>query len=315
MSKMATALFVLAPAVFMAGCDIEDLNMDGTRYKEDFHGNFILKSGGRLEVENFNGSVEITGWDKDSVEVNATKYAPTEELLRNLKIDVASTADSIRIRSVRPLERRGNMGVKYIIMAPRRVVLDRIVSSNGSIRLNQLEGNATLKTSNGSIRANGLKGDVEAHTSNGAVELQDFRGSAVVQTSNGSVKADGLRGRVSASTSNGTIDVTVADPEPGQSIKLNTSNGRVNLAMAAWKNNDIIVSTNNSSITVRLPDKPNARVKASTSNGSIQSDFDVSIQGAMNKHHLDGVMGSGGALLDLTSSNGAIRITRYSPGS
>src|ERR1700732_3694533 len=196
MSKMATALFVLAPAVFMAGCDIEDLNMDGTRYKEDFRGNFILKSGGCREVENFNGSVEITGWDKDSVEVNATKYAPTEELLRNLKIDVASTADSIRIRSVRPIERRGNMGVKYIIMAPRKVVLDRIVSSNGSIRLNQLEGNATLKTSNGRIRANGLKGDVEAHTSNGAVELQDFRGSAVVQTSNGSVKADGLRGRV-----------------------------------------------------------------------------------------------------------------------
>src|SRR5215468_4294203 len=108
MSRLATALLALPLAVFLTGCDIEDLAFDSTRYKEDFHGNFALKSGGRLEIENFNGSIEITGWDKDSVEVTATKYAPTEDLLRNLKIEVNAQGETVRIRTVRPTDyRRG----------------------------------------------------------------------------------------------------------------------------------------------------------------------------------------------------------------
>lgn len=314
MSRLATAMMIV-PVILMTGCDFEELAMDTARHKEDFHYSFALKSGGRLELENFNGSVEITGWDKETVEIDGTKYAPSEDSLRQLKIDIVNTPDSIRIRAVRPSDRRWNMGAKFVIQAPRKVIIDRVTSSNGGVRLNQLDGNANVRTSNGSVRLSEVNGNVEVHTSNGGIELERFHGGAVLGTSNGGIRGDGIRGNVEARTSNGGIDLTVAEVESGRPIKLTSSNGRVRLALGRWKNNDVIVDTSNSSITIQLPGDVDARVKASTSNGSIQSDFPVTMQGAINKHRMDGVIGKGGPLLDLTTSNGSVRIQRGSAGS
>ena len=37
---------------------------DSSRYREDFHYSYPQTAAGRLSIENFNGSVEITGWRK-----------------------------------------------------------------------------------------------------------------------------------------------------------------------------------------------------------------------------------------------------------
>jgi hypothetical protein len=49
---------------------------------------------------------------------------------------------------------------------------------------------------------------------------------------------------------------------------------------------------------------------ARTSNASISSDFDVSSRGFGDKHHLEGTIGSGGPVLDLSTSNGSIKVVR-----
>ncbi|MCC6366797.1 MAG: hypothetical protein IT165_25025, partial [Bryobacterales bacterium] len=54
----------------------------------------------------------------------------------------------------------------------------------------------------------------------------------------------------------------------------------------------------------------NARLKASTSNSSINSEFDLTVHGSLSKNRLDGTIGSGGPLINLSSSNGAIRIQK-----
>ena len=75
---------MLAGLVILAGCDFEEF-ADSQRYTEDFHHTYELKSGGRLSVENFNGPVEIYGWDKNQVEIHGTKYASTKDNLATLK--------------------------------------------------------------------------------------------------------------------------------------------------------------------------------------------------------------------------------------
>jgi hypothetical protein len=74
---------------------------------------------------------------------------------------------------------------------------------------------------------------------------------------------------------------------------------------------EVHASTSNSSITVRLPADAGASVSAHTSNSSITCDFDVSVHGGeISKHRLEGVIGKGGPLLDLGTSNGSIKILR-----
>ena len=80
--------------------------------------------------------------------------------------------------------------------------------------------------------------------------------------------------------------------------------------MDSANQNDVHASTSNAGITVHMPASIAARVRAHTSNGSISSDFEVQAQGQITKHSLEGTIGSGGPVLDLSTSNGSIRLEK-----
>lgn len=309
---MSKKLFIVLPifSLLFTGCDVEDIGSWGPsdRFKEDFHYDLKLAAGGALSLENFNGSVEITAWEKDSVEVNGTKYAGTEELLRQIKIDVDSKADSLRIRTIRPQGMRGNSGAKYILRVPRKIWLNGIVSSNGSIRSTGTEGAARLQSSNGTIRVMGLEGNLEARTSNGSIEGLGVHGSFMGKSSNGSIKVDGLRGSFEAETSNSSIVARVEKLAVGKVVRAKSSNGSVELSLPDYSGQDVDAESSNSSVTLRLPKDLNAELRAGTSNGKISTDFEVATTGAISKSRLEGRIGKGGGLIRANSSNGSIRV-------
>src|SRR5580704_11693804 len=289
------AVFPIAIAMLLTGCDPNDFASfgDSHAYEKDFHYSYALKPGGRLTVENFNGSVEITGWDKDTVEIDGRQYASTLALRDAIKIDVSASEGLVQIRTIRPADRRGNMGVKYIIRAPRKVNLDRIVSSNGSMKVDEIEGIMRLRTSNGSIRTSRVRGDLDASTTNGGIDIEDLDGPATIRTTNGRVTAEGIRGALQASTSNGSIHARLVKPEPHRPVRLQTTNGGIDLTMDSLVDNEVRASTSNGGITVKLPATVDARIHAHTSHSSIHSDFDVRRDDRGGKNHLDGVIGSG----------------------
>ncbi len=310
MQRRLLFLPLAALSLALTGCDIEELG-DSNRFKEDFSYSFPLKEGGRIDVDNFNGSIEITAWDRDSVDVTGQKYASTQDLLEAIKIDIVPSPDSIRIRTVRPVERRGNMGARYILRVPRRVVLDRIVSSNGGIRVNGVEGDARLRSSNGRISISDLKGALEANTSNGGIEIQQLDGSANLRTSNGAIRVDNVRGAFEALTSNAGIEARLTEIDPNRPIRVETSNGSINVTLEQMKGHELRASSSNGSITIRLPESTAAKVRAHTSNSSITSDFDVLVKGGLKtKTRLEGTIGDGAGLLDVGTSNGSIRLLK-----
>jgi hypothetical protein len=275
----------------LSGCDIEDLG-NSNRYQTDFHEVRPMKAGSRLYVENFNGSIEVNGWDKQNVDISGTKYASSEAMLDALQVDIVASGDSVRIRSVRPSGRWGNMGVRYVILVPRGAVLERIQSSNGAVRIRDVDSPVRVETSNGSIDVNSVTGPVN------------------LRTSNGSIRAEDVQRGIEGSTSNGSIRVNLGKAEQNRPVRLTTSNGSVELAADDLGGNDVDVRTSNASVTVRLPDSISASVRATTSNGRITNEFESSFQGRAEKNHLDGRIGGGGPLLVLSTSNGAIRLLR-----
>jgi DUF4097 and DUF4098 domain-containing protein YvlB len=262
---------VLALTLCLAGCDFEDFH-DSRRLTEDFHQSYALKPGGSVTVENFNGSVEITGWEKDQVEINGAKYAPTQSLLAEMKVEIVASPDSVRVRVVKPDNRRGNMGARMTIHVPRKVELDRIQSSNGSLKASYIEGPVRMRTSNGSI------------------EVRDLKGDGSLQTSNGRVTAERVRGGLDIATSNGSISAELLELRTSGGMRFHSSNG---------------------SITLRLPASVNARLSASTSNSSVSTDFDITRNGGeVSKRRISGTLGSGGPSIDVSTSNGSIKILK-----
>jgi DUF4097 and DUF4098 domain-containing protein YvlB len=276
-----------AASLGSGGCYIGDFN-GGMRYHRDFHYSFPISAGGRVDVETFNGGIEITPWDQNTVDISGTKWGPTEEAADALRIETDRTGDSVAVRAVRPSEWRNNLGARFSLKVPHGAVLDRIITTNGGIRTEEGAGPARMQTSNGSIHVQSFRGRLDAQTSNGGIDVVDIEGDVTAHTSNGHIRAERCTGGFDASTSNGPIDFDAA--------------GRLS--------KDIRAHTSNGAITLHLQDPLNARVLAQTSNSSIRSDFDVRMGGELTKHRLEGLIGSGGPDIDLSTSNGSIRILK-----
>ena len=297
---LSASLFCLTSCIVGVG--------DWERYNKDFHLSYPLKEGGRLSVETFNGSVEISGWDQDTVDISGTKYGPSQEEADNLRVDIENQPDFVSIRVPRPTDHRNNQGARMVIKIPRKTQLERIVTSNSSIQTDDGVGPTHLRTSNGSIRVVDLHGELEAETSNSSVEVERVDGNVRLHSSNGHIRAERVNGSIEASTSNSKISIDVDRPD--KPIRIDTSNSGVELDLPPKFSSGVHVSTNNGPITLRMTNDANARISAHTSNSSIETEFEVRARGELSRNRLEGEIGSGGPLIDLGTSNGSIRLQR-----
>jgi DUF4097 and DUF4098 domain-containing protein YvlB len=289
-------------------CDFDDIQ-DFERFTSDFHFSYPLQAGGRLSLETFNGSIEVSGWDQNNIDISGTKSGPSQQAANDLPVSIDHTPEAVSIRVVRPSERRNHQGARFVLKVPRAAILERLTTSNGAIRTTDGAGPSRFHTSNGTIHVQGLHGNLDAQTSNGPVELLDIEGDVVAHTSNGRVRAERLRGTLEATSSNGSIvaDLLRAD----RAVRLETSNSSVDLSLPPDYSRDVRATTSNGGITVRLPSTLSARVVARTSNSNITSDFDLQMRGEVSKHHVDALIGGGGGpLIDLSTSNGGIRLAK-----
>jgi DUF4097 and DUF4098 domain-containing protein YvlB len=291
----------------MTACDIEDFG-GFERYHKDFHYSYPLNSGGRMAVETFNGSVEVSGWDQDTVDISGTKYSRSQDEADSLKIEIDNSPDLVSIRVVRPSMRRGNWGARFVIKVPRKAVLERIITSNGAIRTMDGAGPSRLKSSNGQIHVQAFRGNLDAQTSNDAIELLDVEGDVKAHSSNGHIRVDGLRGSLDAGTSNSSIHARLE--RTSGPVRLESSNGSIDVVLPPDANVAVRANTSNNSITLHAPGIVNSRLSARTSNGSITSDFELLMHGEFDRHHMDGTIGNGGPLIDLSTSNGSIRLLK-----
>src|SRR5579864_8193345 len=66
---------------------------------EEFHQTYPLTADGRVGLDNINGAVHISSWDRNEVKVDAIKYADTKERLDEAKIEIDSGKDYLAIRT------------------------------------------------------------------------------------------------------------------------------------------------------------------------------------------------------------------------
>ena len=148
-----------------------------------------------VTVENVNGEIEITTWDRDLVQVNAT-ITGTEKDLKNIEIKVETTGNRLDIETehgkrmlwgVIPMKTGGK--VDYSLKLPLAMNVE-VESVNGGINVTGLKGNVEFSTVNGNLNALDVEGEVRAESINGSidVELTSPRPSCRVETINGSVK-------------------------------------------------------------------------------------------------------------------------------
>ncbi|HJZ13824.1 MAG TPA: hypothetical protein VJ521_16840, partial [Acidobacteriota bacterium] len=184
------------------------------------HQTFALNADGTVSIRNVNGDITISGWQKNQVEMKATKRGPGKNLdLVEIKID--STPDRLAIETKYPkFHRDTDVSVEYELMVPQTATLDPVENVNGSIDISAVDRTLSVKTVNGSAEVKGTKSALDAETVNGSVSVN-----------------------------------WIVFPKDGR-VSIHSVNGRLEL---------------------QLPANANASLEASSLNGSIDSDFPITV--------------------------------------
>jgi DUF4097 and DUF4098 domain-containing protein YvlB len=135
------------------------------------------------------------------------------------------------------------------------------------------------------------RSDVSLETHNGGIAIQDVNGRIDFTALNGGVVLRRVAGTVKGSTTNGGLVVDLTGDR--------------------WEGDSLDVSTTNGGIVMSVPENYSANIQTGTVNGSINVDFPVTVQGRITKQ-LSFNLGSGGASVRATTTNGGVRIQKVS---
>src|SRR5712664_4244436 len=164
----------------------------GFAITKEFNQTYPLQPGGSFELQNVNGTVEVEGWDRDTIEIRAVKTAKHRESdLELVSIDVDAKPSAVSVSTRYPQNEGVEVAVEYKVHVPHCAHVEHLGTVNGTLRVSGIEAVEDLRTVNGNIEVYEGGGSVHAHTTNGNVHLellhvQDKNG-AVAETTNGSV--------------------------------------------------------------------------------------------------------------------------------
>src|ERR1700691_5695494 len=189
-------------------------------FTEELHQAYALPPDGRVELDNINGAVHISTWDRNEVKVDAVKYADSKDKLDDARIEIDSGKDYLSIRTkYRDHDHTFNWGshnnpaeVEYTLTVPRGARLDEIKLINGALDVIGTAGEVHASCINGRLEAHNLSGRAELSTINGQLEAKfdQLPGSSVELSSvNGSVALtipSDARAEIEATTVSGGIE-------------------------------------------------------------------------------------------------------------
>ena len=245
---LLTVLVAVSPALPAFAQDV----------REEFHKTYPLAATGRFGLDNVNGDVQISVWDRNEVKVDAVKTASSKDLLDEVKIEVEAAADRVYVRTRYPNRHNGwgnnkRVDVVYTVTVPRGARVGDVNLVNGNLTVTGVEGGVEAKTVNGQITSSRLAGDIDLSTVNGRIEAAlgktDASKTVKLGTVNGTVRLalpSNAAARISASTFNGQITNEFSLPmvkgrfvgrslegqigAGGADVRINTVNGKIMIA-------------------------------------------------------------------------------------
>ena len=212
---MGAILGMVCALLYAAEANAKDYG----KLTEEFHHTYPLSAGGRVELDNINGAVHITAWDKDEVKVDAVKYASTKERMDQAEIEVESGSNYVSIRTkYRDHDNTWDSdnwnnpaSVEYTLTVPRSARLDEIKLINGPLDIHGVAGEVRASCINGQMTVQGLQGRVKLESVNSHMEVQFDKLS---------------NSPVEISSVNGTIELTLPSDAKAE-VEASTVSGRI----------------------------------------------------------------------------------------
>jgi hypothetical protein len=219
-TRVVAAICLPVLAATLSACDIVTADFKSQETAE-WRRSYDLQPGGRVEIGNVNGKIDVEPSGGSRVEVVAVKVAKAgspeaaRQALDRIEIVESASASSVKVETKLPRSNgffnMGGAEVRYTVKVPASADV-RFKTVNGGIELLGLTGRISAETTNGGIRARDVSGPIEASTTNGGIDVDLTRvmePGVKLECTNGGITlrlpAD-AKATISASVTNGGID-------------------------------------------------------------------------------------------------------------
>ncbi len=126
-----------------------------------------------------------------------------------------------------------------------------------------------------------------------------------LRTAGGDITVTNVNGTVVASTTNGSVTGTAL----GGGVEARSTNGSVSVDLAAVGQDPVELRATNGAVSLTVPAAANANLEASCTNGAIDiADLPLQVTGEQSARKTRGRLNAGGAPIDLTTTNGNIKV-------
>ena len=220
---------------------------------------------GQVDISNISGSITVTGWNRDAVEVTGT-------LDRNVK-ELVFERDGDRVTIQVKVPRKGGRGIDadLDIRVPEKSSID-VSGVSADIKVKNVRGVQRLQTVSGEVETESFGNDVSAESVSGDVEIAGD--ASDTETNISSVSGDVALARgsgiVRASSVSGDV---VIDEGTFTRAELDTVNGDVVFRSGLRKGGRFAAETVNGELDIEFAGDVSARIDIETFNGSIRNCF------------------------------------------
>ncbi len=260
----------------------------------------------RIDVETISGSIRVTGWDRNQVQVTGTIGDDVEAL------EISGSGRSISIELDIPDSwgrRRRDVGADLEISVP-------------------IGARLSVETVSAEIDAEGLGGAIELGSVSGEVTLSGSPSRADVETVSGDIRVDGDQTSITAESVSGSIELTgVAESVEAASVSGNVEVSATQIERATFESVSGDLEFNgglaggarfhaeahSGNVTLRLPADTSATWEVETFSGNISNDFGPGPKKSGSHgpgQWLKFTTGSGDARITVDSFSGNVRFLR-----
>lgn len=253
---MTTLLLAIGPLALAAG------TVEETRpFEKD----------GNLMVINTSGSVEITGWRRNEVEIKAELGEEVEELL------IEPEDDDLLVKVVQKKHKKGdhysyrNSGTKLVIRAPYGANL-KVKTVSADVTVKEIRGYQRIRTVSGDLHTNIESDEVELRTVSGDLRVTGNGKASEVElyTVSGTIEASGVGGEVRAEAVSGDIELAGMNVDEAH---LKTVSGDLEASLDLTKDASLHMESVSGDIEVNLPRNYAADYELTSFSGRIDDIF------------------------------------------
>jgi DUF4097 and DUF4098 domain-containing protein YvlB len=279
-----------------------------------------------LDVQTGSGDITLRTGDSSKVEIHAkirgSGWGDVEQHIHEIENNppIEQSGNTIRIGHIENRDWKHNISISYELVVPSQTKL-RSESGSGDQRADGISGPADMNSGSGSLHMKNIGSEVRARTGSGDIELETIRGNAHASAGSGTIRAIGIGGGLIASSGSGDVkleqtaagDVEISTGSGDVEIKgvkggAKVTTGSGSITAQGDPTGDWRLHSGSGSVSVDFPPQAAFNLVARTSSGNIETAHEISVQGEISPRELQGKVGAGGPLVELSTSSGTIEI-------